>query len=373
MNPWVVWALLAEPGDELAGLLRLSLGADKSLSALMAENPVKRILRLIDSEGYSEAARERFGKLEQTLADGVERYRARWHAEALNSAMKATRIAGASVVTPDEPAWPTGLSDLGLAMPAALWFRGDLAPIQGSVAMVGSRSASNYGAWVCAEFVGALAEKGLATVSGGAFGIDAHTHRAAISLGAPTFAVMAGGIDRLYPSAHSEWLREINVIAELPPGNRPTRWRFLQRNRLIAALSSSTVVVEAGWRSGAINTANHALGLGRPLGAVPGQITSASSGGTNKLIADGKAALIGSADQLLELAGVSTATEEQEIAGLASLDLRVLDALTSRAQHTAALAVRANATEFETAMALASLELLGRAERDSGDSWRKTR
>ena len=83
--------------------------------------------------------------------------------------------------------------------------------------------------------------------------------------------------------------------------------------------------------------------------------------------------MIGSAEQLLELAGVRTATEEQEIAGLGSLDLRVLDALTSRAQNIAALAVRANATEFETAMALASLELLGRAERDSGDSWRKTR
>lgn len=369
----MVWALLAEPGDELAGLLRLALGPDKALSAVMAENPVQRILRLLEGEGYLGAARERFGKLEQTLEDGVERYRARWHPEAANSAIKATRIAGASVRTPDEASWPLGLSDLGLAMPSALWSRGELEQLEGSVAMVGSRSATNYGAWVCAEFVGALADKGVATVSGGAFGIDANTHRAALSLGVPTFAVMAGGIDRLYPSAHSDWLRKINVIAELPPGNRPTRWRFLQRNRLIAALSASTVVVEAGWRSGAINTANHAIGLGRPLGAVPGQITSSASAGTNKLIADGKAALIGSTDQLLELAGVQSHAEVQEITGLGSLDLRVLDALTLRAQNAAALAVRANATEFETAMALASLELLGRAERDSGDSWRKTR
>src|SRR6185312_3472621 len=123
-----------------------------------------------------------------------------------------------------------------------------------------------------------LAQRGFTIISGGAYGIDAHAHRSALAAGSsgslPTIAVMAGGVDRFYPSGNEDLLRAVAnqgaVLAEVPPGSAPTRYRFLQRNRLIAALASVTVVVEARWRSGALNTAHHAESLGRAVGAVPG-------------------------------------------------------------------------------------------------------
>lgn len=115
-------------------------------------------------------------------------------------------------------------------------------------------------------------------VSGAAFGIDGAAHRAALLAGGTTIAVLAGGVDRPYPRAHTHMLDRIAatgaVISEVPCGSEPTKWRFLQRNRVIAALGDATVVVEAGHRSGALNTAGHAAAMSRPLGAVPGPVTS---------------------------------------------------------------------------------------------------
>ncbi|MGO4276716.1 DNA-processing protein DprA, partial [Paenibacillus sp. TAF58] len=123
-----------------------------------------------------------------------------------------------------------------------------------------------------------LGDRGLATVSGGAYGIDGAVHRASLASDATTIAFLAGGVDRLYPAGHSDLLRRVGerglLIAELPCGSSPTKWRFLMRNRLIAAASAATVVVEAGRRSGSLNTAGHAASIGRPLGAVPGPVTS---------------------------------------------------------------------------------------------------
>jgi DNA processing protein len=161
--------------------------------------------------------------------------------------------------------------------PIALWARGelDLATIgTRSVAVVGARANSDYGADIARQWSFALAQRGFAIVSGGAFGIDAVAHRAALDAGGATVLVSAGGLDRPYPAAHHglyERVAETGLcLSESPPGSAPRRRRFLTRNRLIAALGTGTIVVEAARRSGAINTANHCVTLDRPLMAVPG-------------------------------------------------------------------------------------------------------
>ena len=177
------------------------------------------------------------------------------------------------------PATTTGrrLGDLEAHAPFALWVRGDprrLAALDRSIALVGARAATGYGEHVTIEAASGLVDRGFAIVSGAAYGIDGAAHRAALASQGTTVAVLAGGLDRFYPSGHEQLLGRIAdrgvVVAEVPPAPTPTKWRFLLRNRLIAALSGATVVVEAGWRSGSLNTAGHAATLGRPLGAVPG-------------------------------------------------------------------------------------------------------
>jgi DNA processing protein len=160
-------------------------------------------------------------------------------------------------------------------------------------------------------------------------------------------------------------------MSELPPGARPTRWRFLQRNRIIAALGRATLVVEAGHRSGAINTANHALSLGRPLGAVPGQVNRSTSDGCHRLIRDSFATLISSSSDLLDLIGLSETVVESN-QSLGALELRALDALTLRFQDQHAILNKAGLTSLELSIAMGALELAGLAERNERGYWRKT-
>jgi DNA processing protein len=175
-------------------------------------------------------------------------------------------------------------------------------------------------------------------VSGGAYGIDGTAHRAALASRGITVAILAGGLDRFYPSGHEQLLTRIIergvVIAEVPPGTTPTKWRFLLRNRLIAAFSGATVVVEAGWRSGSLNTANHAGTLGRPLGAVPGPVTSAASSGCHRLLRENAAVCVTDADEMAELAGVTTRSTRAVAAELppdmTGTRIRVLDAISDR-------------------------------------------
>ena len=156
------------------------------------------------------------------------------------------------------------------------------------------------------ESAAGLSDRGFVIVSGGAYGIDAAAHRATLASGGVTVAFLAGGADRLYPAGNSELLRRIAsegvVAAELPPGSAPTRWRFLMRNRLIAAAASATVVVEAGHRSGSLNTAGHAAHMGRPLGAVPGSVLSPASAGCHRLIREYAATCVTTPDEMAELA-----------------------------------------------------------------------
>jgi DNA processing protein len=218
-----------------------------------------------------------------------------------------------TLLSPLDERWPPQLGDLGDQAPMELYVLGDpnLRELtRHAVAMVGSRAATAYGEVVATELASDLAERGVTVISGGAYGIDAVCHRAALGVAGKTVAVMAGGVDRLYPPGNQRLLEAIiaqggAVISELPPGTVPNRGRFAARNRLIAALGEATVVVESAGRSGSgtLNTARHAGVLGRPVGAVPGPVTSLCSAGCHKLIQQGLARLVVSVDDITDLAG----------------------------------------------------------------------
>jgi DNA processing protein len=224
---------------------------------------------------------------------------------------------GVRFVVPGDAEWPAGLEDLAAAepvqerggVPVGLWVRGPLRldEIARSVAMVGSRSATTYGTAVARDFAGVAARAGQVVVSGAAYGVDQAAHRGAIAAEGRSVAVLACGADRVYPEAHRDLVehlaREHAVVSETPPAGAPTRLRFLSRNRLIAALTRGTVVVEAAARSGALNTANWAGRLNRVLMGVPGPVTSAPSQGVHALIRVGAATLVTTGAEVLELLG----------------------------------------------------------------------
>lgn len=224
-------------------------------------------------------------------------------------AQRLARCRGRFVV-PGDGEWPTQLSDLGDVAPLGLYLRGAdlrLAAVR-SVAVVGARAASEYGLHVATELGADLAGRGWTVVSGGAYGIDGAAHRGALVADGATVAVLACGVDVSYPRGHTALLQRIAdsgvVVSELPPGCAPTRIRFLQRNRLIAALSRGTVVVEAAHRSGALSTAAHAVALDRFVMAVPGPVTSPMSAGSHRLLqGDPPARLVTGADDVVEQVG----------------------------------------------------------------------
>lgn len=229
---------------------------------------------------------------------------------------RATRL-GLRYVIPGDDEWPTQVDDLMRAElldhrggpPLGLWVKGPtrLDQLGRAVAVVGARSATTYGTEVAAGIAGALVRAGHPVVSGAAFGIDQAAHRGALAVAGANVAVLACGVDRAYPTAHRDLLDHLGrtsaVIAEVPPGCAPTRGRFLSRNRLIAALTRGTVVVEAAARSGALNTASWATRLNRHLMGVPGPVTSAQSQGVHELIRTGAASLVTYGDEVLEVVG----------------------------------------------------------------------
>lgn len=281
---------LGEPGDpRIAGLVA-ELGAGPLYLALMAER----------GEG-------------ELLTDVAARLGAMDPARDLELAARL----GIRFVIPSDDEWPSRMDDLAHAEPVqnrggpplGLWVRGPvrLDQLTRSVSIVGSRSATTYGADVAGELGAVLARSGFCVISGAAFGIDQAAHRGALALDGPSVAVLACGVDRAYPTAHRALLEHLAaegaVVSELAPGCAPTRLRFLARNRLIAALSAGTVVVEAALRSGALNTANWAARLNRSLLGVPGPVTSAPSAGVHQLIRSGAATLVTSGEEVLEVVG----------------------------------------------------------------------
>lgn len=344
--------------------------------------------------GEHQMSRDKFGKALATR-------RLRWNRRmerTLNAEAHMAATCGAWLVTPADPLWPPQLNDLGPARPYGLWCRGDSRHLLDvasapSVALVGSRDPSIYGTEATTHLAAELARRGYTVISGGAMGIDIAAHRAALTQQGsdlPTIAFMAGGLDRLYPAQNSDALNMIVdrglIMSEVSVGNTPTRWRFLERNRLIAALARHTIVVEARWRSGALNTARHAMEIGRTLWAVPGQINSPNSVGTNRLLRDGLAQTLTEAADILEYdaaAGFELGTEHESewdrVASSSALDElterqgRVWDDLSPRSYRGVDEIAAALGLSARDVMAdLFHLGRCGLAE-SSGTSWRKVR
>jgi DNA processing protein len=288
---------LAEPGDPALGALLEICEPAEVLAAIKAD----MLPGIGPGCGDSPASRR---ALERALA----RWRVRLPWLSDDGQIEAACRDGIRLVCPADPEWPDALDELGPARPYALWLRGDadlrLACAR-SVSMVGSRAATGYGAHVAGEIAADLSERGWTIASGGAYGIDAASHRGALVAGGVTIAVLACGVDYPYPAGHAGLFADIAarglVISEWPPGRHPARLRFLIRNRTIAALTRGTVIVEAGERSGALNTARHAAQLGRPLMAVPGPVTSAQSAGCHRIIRDWGATCVTRADDIIEM------------------------------------------------------------------------
>src|SRR5215471_15551191 len=322
---------VAEPGDPVMGaLLRICTAAEIVTALVQGRVPVPaagtdepgRDRRLgpdqdgppgPDWDGLPGLDLARLPGLDRDGLPGLDRALRRWAAR-LGEApaepdLDAWRQAGIRLVCPGDPEWPSQLEVLSDARPWGLWVRGsgDLRyACLRSVSVVGTRSASAYGSHVCTEMAATLAERGWTVVSGGAFGIDGCAHRSAIMAGGVTIAVFACGVDRDYPPGHHALFRDIRAVgvtvSEWPPGRMPTRPGFLVRNRVIAALSRGTVVVEAARRSGALNTARHARNQGRPLMAVPGPVTSALSAGCHDIMRDwGAVCVTGAQDVITQL------------------------------------------------------------------------
>jgi len=364
----LAWTVIVEPGDQIAGQLLAALGARRALESVIAADPAPAIdVWLGEGVGASRA--------ERIVGEAFDRWRPRVAARPVVRAMEQAAGLGLAVAMPGDPDWPPGFAALGPAAPVAMWLRGDrtnLTELDGSLAVVGARASTGYGNHVATEIAGGSAERGLAVVSGGAYGIDAAAHRAALAAGGITIAFLAGGLDRYYPAGNAELLGRVAarglVIAEVPPGVPPTRFRFLSRNRLLAAASAATVVVEAGLRSGSINTANHALALGRPIGAVPGPVTSPASAGCHRLLREEQAMCITSADDAVELAGGERAEPPASYQPGDPDVVRVLDALGVRRGRSADDVARSSGMAVAAALGvLATLEVAEAVRRtDSG-------
>ncbi|WP_237692863.1 DNA-processing protein DprA [Rothia nasimurium] len=334
--------------------------------------------------------------LASAIGERTQRWKSRRAGISVQQDTALARASGSWLCIPEDPDWPQALNDLAEKTPVGLWGRGDrqlLAQLttEKSYAVVGSRDVSSYGNSATSHLAGELANRGYTVVSGGAFGVDATAHRAALATATsalPTVALMAGGLDRLYPKPNERLLHEIIerglLLSEVPLGQNPTRYRFLQRNRLIAALTGASIVIEARWRSGALNTAHHALELGRPLYAVPGPIFSPTSEGCHRLIRDGLAQLVTDARQILDDRTSEIAAEQTSLFAAPSAHQQLLDSLTETQRRVwDVLPLRTPATVEQLSadlalpartvmIALSQLNRLNLAEQE-GMGWRKTK
>lgn len=354
------WSVLTEPGDGVAGRLISALGAAVALTHLLDDT---------------------VPALADLTRDDLVAARARWMLRAepshVHTAIERARRVHVRLVVPGDEEWPARLDDLGDHAPHALWVRGRPAASDDvpTVAIVGARAATGYGEHVAAELAADLAGSGVTVVSGAAYGIDGAAHRAALAAGGRTVALLAGGVDRPYPAGHTDLIERIAragaVVGETPCGTAPSKWRFLARNRLIAALSDATVIVEAGARSGSLNTAAHAASLGRALGAVPGPVTSAASAGCHRILREFAGMCVTSADDVREMLG--WVPQPGEVRGTGRTDdlTRVLDAVSGRVARDAAdIARRCGLSVPETQSLLGLAALSGDVVSD-GDGWRR--
>lgn len=295
----MVLSMIAEPDDAVTGPLLTRLGGVETLGLLDRDGKVPGLSR-VDGQVWRD--RLTAASRPDELAERLRRVEGSW----------------IGVLFPGDRDWPASLGDLGDRAPFVLWTRGAASflsrPLADLVTITGSKAATSYGEHVAGEFATDLARDERLIVAGGAYGIEGAAHRAALASGGDTIAVLAGGVDRPYPAGHRELLDRIAdmglLVSETLPGAAPTRHRFLARGRLLAALSNTTVVVEAGARSGTLHTARQAYELGRNVGAVPGPVTSAASAGPHQLIGDRRARIVTNAGQITNMLPMQEALRE---------------------------------------------------------------
>ncbi|MGY5010264.1 DNA-processing protein DprA [Streptomyces sp. 900105755] len=359
----VFLARVAEPGDETAGRWVRERGVHEVAARLRA-----------GGRPLPGAGAKRWAGLLARAAQADPR-----------ADLAAAGEAGARFVCPGDTEWPTQLDDLGDARPLGLWVRG-LPSLRmwalRAVAVVGARACTEYGAHMASVLAAGLAERGWVVVSGGAYGVDGAAHRGALGAGGATVAVLACGVDRPYPRGHTELINRIAeqglVVGELPPGEHPTPSRFVLRNRVIAALTRGTVVVEAAHRSGSLVTARAAQRLGRFTMGVPGPATSGLSAGVHELLR-GEAVLVTDAAEVVELVGDMGELAPAGRGPVLPRDLlepaarQVLAALPgNRPASPEEVARGAQTSEDEAVARLYELRALGYVERH-GDGWKLTR
>ncbi len=357
----------------------------------VVEPPCAALAAYVAAHGPVEAAaRIRRGADEGPLTPFVQ---ARREQDCAANDVAMLQARGGRLITPGDDEWPLlafvafGGTEVRKKErsdpPLVLWAIGparldEIA--ERSAALVGTRAATAYGEHVAADLAAGLVEREVAVVSGGAYGIDGAAHRAALAADGTTVAVLAGGIDVPYPSGHSALLHRISasgvLLTEYAPGVRPARHRFLTRNRLVAALSGATVVVEAGLRSGAASTASWAQTMGRPVCVVPGPVTSSASAGCHQLLRRGTSTLVTRAGEIVEIMGrMGEFADEPEhpstpLDGLSDEERRVHEAFPARGLRGAEeLAVEAALPVQQILGPLAMLEVAGLVEKVDG-RWR---
>ncbi|MEU3461811.1 DNA-processing protein DprA [Streptomyces sp. NPDC006733] len=355
---------IADPGDEIVGTWLRDRDPREVVAELRAGGPLPGA-----GEQRTAGYRIRAGAAPDPAAD-----------------LAAVEALGGRFVCPGDTDWPAQLDDLGAGRPYGLWVRGRpklrMWALR-SVAVVGARACTDYGAHMAARLGAGLAEAGWVVVSGAAYGVDGAAHRGALSAAGGTVAVLACGADVPYPRGHADLISRIAerglIVGELPPGSHPTRSRFVLRNRVIAALTRGTVVVEAQHRSGSLITARRARELGRLTMGVPGPCTSGLSAGVHELLRN-EAALVTDAAEVVEMVGRIGGDLAPERQGpvlardlLEAGAVRVLEALPARGGAGVEQLARAAATGTDDTLGrLYELQALGFVERD-GDRWQLTR
>lgn len=285
----MVLSMLVEPNDPVTGRLLAQFGAVE-------------VLRLANRTG------------EVSGLDSVDAQVWRDHfntSEARNTTERLDQIqqSGVRALVPGDAHWPAAFGDLGEAAPYVLWVCGTSSflarPLSDFVTITGALASTSYGEHVAHDLAASVVAGERVVVAGGAYGIEGAAHQAALAASGDTIAVLANGVDRPYPAGHRDLLDRMAdvgvLVSEVPPGAVPTRHRFIARARLMAALSSATVLVEAGFRSGSLAVAHRASEVGRGVGAVPGPVTSAASSGPHSLLQTGVASLVTNTADLASL------------------------------------------------------------------------
>jgi DNA processing protein len=376
----MVLSAVVEPGDADA-------------CRLVREHSASELLAKLRSRGATAGSTSGLSPSSSSSSSKVATWVQRAAAADDDAVPRAAAAVSARYVCPGDDEWEPALDDLARledepgdrrgGAPFGLWLRGGgslSALSRRCVAIVGARRSTPYGEHVASGLAFDAASHGFAVVSGGAYGIDAAAHRAVLSCGGPTLAVLAGGVDNLYPTGNGALLGEVAVrgllVSEAPPGCVPSRSRFLVRNRLIAALSRGTVVVEAALRSGALNTARWALDLGRGVMGVPGPVTSRTSAGVHELLRQPGTLLVTDALEMIEHvspAGVGLAPRKsgrlRPVDSIEGVSRRVLDAMPKLAGAPAeSIALDAGVRPGEVGRHLARLRDAGLVT-ESADGW----